>query len=46
MKFSSASGQSDEVEMRVSEVMWLEAQDHSAENVGDVETVALIFELK
>jgi hypothetical protein len=35
-----------EVELGEGEVRWLDAQDHSGENIGDTETISVFIELK
>ncbi len=44
--FTSPSGQSAEVELKAGQTMWREAEEHSAENLGTTDVVALLFELK
>ena len=44
--FTSASGESAEVELKAGETMWREAEEHSAKNLGTRDVVALLFELK
>jgi quercetin dioxygenase-like cupin family protein len=46
VKFGSASGESEEVELKAGEVMWREAEEHTAENVGSTDVRSLLFELK
>ena len=46
VKLTSASGESAEVELKTGDVMWREAEEHSAENSGTTELLALFFELK
>lgn len=44
--FRSPSGESAEVELKTGEVMWREAEEHSAENRATADVAALLFELK
>jgi len=44
--FTSASGESVDVELKAGESMWREAEEHSAKNNGSTDVVALLFELK
>jgi len=46
VKFSSPSGETEEVELPAGAAMWRDAEDHSTENVGDAEVLSLLFELK
>ena len=46
VRFSSPSGETEEVELPTSAAMWRDAEEHSAENVGATEVRALLFELK
>ncbi|MGA8046058.1 MAG: cytoplasmic protein [Dermatophilaceae bacterium] len=39
-------GRSVDVSMPAGEVRWLDAQEHSGENIGDTETVTFFVELK
>ena len=45
-RFTSPSGERAEVELKAGDVMWREAEEHSVENVGTTDVVALLFELK
>jgi hypothetical protein len=42
----SQGGRSVEVELGAGEVRWLDAQEHSGENIGDTETESVFIELK
>ncbi len=44
--FTSASGDSVDVELKSGQTMWREAEEHSAQNLGSTDVVALLFELK
>lgn len=44
--FTSSSGESAEVELKAGDTMWREAEEHSAKNLGTVDVIALLFELK
>lgn len=44
--FTSASGDSVDVELKAGQTMWREAEEHSAKNPGSTDVVALLFELK
>jgi beta-alanine degradation protein BauB len=46
VRFSSPSGESEEVELPVSAAMWRDAEEHSTENIGTTEARSLLFELK
>ena len=46
VKFTSPSGETAEVEIKAGDVMWREAEEHSAENVGTTDVHVLLFELK
>lgn len=46
VKFSSPSGETEEVELPAEAAMWRDAEDHSVENVGSTEVRSLLFELK
>lgn len=46
VRFSSPSGETEEVELPAGATMWREAEEHSAENVGTSELRSLLFELK
>jgi quercetin dioxygenase-like cupin family protein len=46
VKFSGPSGEGEEVELKAGDVMWREAEEHSAEGVGSTDVHALLFELK
>jgi quercetin dioxygenase-like cupin family protein len=46
VRFSSPSGESEEVELPAGATMWRDAEEHSAENVGTSELRSLLFELK
>jgi len=45
-KFTGADGQSQEVEMKASDAMWMSGGKHSGENTGTTAVDALIIELK
>jgi quercetin dioxygenase-like cupin family protein len=42
----SAGGRETQVELAAGEVRWLDAQEHSGENVGDTECRTIFVELK
>jgi quercetin dioxygenase-like cupin family protein len=42
----SADGREMEVELAAGEVRWLDAQEHSGENIGDTECRTIFVELK
>lgn len=42
----TASGRQVEVALAEGQIRWLDAQEHSGENIGDTETHALFIELK
>ena len=44
--FTTASGDSVDVELKDGQPMWREAEEHSAKNNGSADVVALLFELK
>jgi quercetin dioxygenase-like cupin family protein len=46
VRFSSPSGEGEEVELPAGATMWRDAEEHSAENVGTSELRSLLFELK
>jgi hypothetical protein len=46
VRFSSPSGEAEEVDLPAGATMWREAEEHSTENVGTTEVRALLFELK
>jgi hypothetical protein len=46
VRFSSPSGDSEEVELPAGAAMWRDAEQHSTENVGTTEVRSLLFELK
>jgi len=46
VRFSSPSGETEEVELPAGVAMWRDAEEHSTENVGTTEVRALLFELK
>jgi beta-alanine degradation protein BauB len=46
VRFGSTTGESQDVNMAAGEVMWREAEEHTAENVGSTDVHALLFELK
>jgi quercetin dioxygenase-like cupin family protein len=46
VKFSGPSGEGEEVELKAGEVMWRDAEEHTAEGVGASGVRALLFELK
>lgn len=46
VRFSSPSGETEEVELPAGATMWRDAEEHSAENVGTSELRSLLFELK
>jgi len=44
--FTSASGESIDVNLEDGQAMWREAEEHSAKNPGSADIVALLVELK
>ena len=44
--FTEPSGQSIDVDLKAGQAMWREAEEHSANNPGSTDVVALLFELK
>ena len=46
MRMSYPDGTSKEVELRTGDVMWLNAETHAGENIGDTEVRLLVVELK
>ena len=46
VRFTSPSGETQEVELPAGATMWRDAEEHSAENVGATELRSLLFELK
>lgn len=42
----SAGGRSVEVELAAGEARWLDAQEHTGENIGDTATASIFVELK
>ena len=46
VKFTTASGQSQEIEWPADQGMWREAEEHATENVGGAAIRALFFEPK
>ncbi len=46
VRFSSPSGETEEVELPAGAAMWRDAEEHSTDNVGATEVRALLFELK
>jgi quercetin dioxygenase-like cupin family protein len=46
VRFTSPSGEPQEVELPAGATMWRDAEEHSAENVGATELRSLLFELK
>ena len=46
VRFSSPSGETEEVELPAGATMWRDAEEHSAENIGTTEIRSLLFELK
>jgi quercetin dioxygenase-like cupin family protein len=46
VRFSSPSGETEEVDLPAGATMWRDAEEHSAENVGTSELRSLLFELK
>jgi hypothetical protein len=46
VRFSSPSGETEEVELPEGVAMWRNAEEHSTENIGTAEAHALLFELK
>jgi len=46
VRFSSPSGETEEVELPAGAAMWREAEEHTAENIGTTEARSLLFELK
>jgi quercetin dioxygenase-like cupin family protein len=45
-RFTTPSGETDEIEWSGGQSMWREAEEHSTENVGDATIHALFFEPK
>ena len=46
VRFSSPSGETEEVELPAGATMWRDAEEHATENVGTTEVRSLLFELK
>jgi hypothetical protein len=46
VRFSSPSGETEEVELPAGTAMWRDAEEHATENLGTTEVRALLFELK
>jgi quercetin dioxygenase-like cupin family protein len=46
VKFGGPSGEGEEVELKAGDVMWRDAEDHTAEGIGSTDVHALLFELK
>ncbi len=46
LKFTSADGESRELELKVGQVLWIEAGAHTTENTGMTEAHNLAVELK
>lgn len=46
MRLSHPDGTSKEVELKTGDVMWLNAETHAGENIGDTEVHLLVVELK
>jgi quercetin dioxygenase-like cupin family protein len=46
VRFGGPSGEGEEVELKAGEVMWRDAEEHTAEGVGASDVRALLFELK
>ena len=46
VRFTSPSGETEEVELPPGAAMWRDAEEHSTENVGMKEVRSLLFELK
>jgi beta-alanine degradation protein BauB len=46
VRFTSPSGETQEVELPAGATMWRDAEEHSAEDVGATELRSLLFELK
>jgi quercetin dioxygenase-like cupin family protein len=46
VKFGGPSGEGEEVELKAGEVMWRDAEEHTAEGVGSTDVHALLFEVK
>lgn len=46
VRFTSGSGETQEVELPAGATMWRDAEEHSAENTGTTELRSLLFELK
>jgi beta-alanine degradation protein BauB len=46
VRFSSPSGESEEVELPAGAALWRDAEEHSTENIGTTEVRSLLFELK
>ena len=46
VRFSSPSGETEEVELPAGAAMWRDAEEHATENIGTAEVHAFLFELK
>ncbi len=46
VRFSSPSGETEEVELPAGAAMWRDAEEHATDNLGATEVRALLFELK
>ena len=46
VELTGASGEGAEVDINTGDVMWRDAEEHTARNTGDSEVGALFFELK
>jgi quercetin dioxygenase-like cupin family protein len=46
VRFGGPSGVGEEVELKAGDVMWRDAEEHTAEGVGSTDVHALLFELK
>ncbi len=46
LKITMPDGQSNEVGLKTGQVIWMQAGQHAAENVGGTEAVNLVVELK
>ncbi len=45
-KFTSASGETAEIDLQAGQAMWREPEEHAVNNVGKTDAHALLFELK
>ena len=46
VKFAGPSGEGQEVALKAGDVMWRDAEEHTAEGIGSTDVHALLFELK